>query len=145
MSPGRGRGAVPPSAAIGAAPQGQPGTMRAGDPVGARDLPRWDARSISCTDSAPSDALPHEMAALQGLLQAQAEIRRREVMQQTGSGMGGMGRQGQDLSALFDKELQRQQRTNYETRSQVEQTPERQDGTSARSIGFATWRGGRRS
>ncbi|MDQ3214032.1 MAG: hypothetical protein M3Q85_15245, partial [Acidobacteriota bacterium] len=62
------------------------------------------------------EALPHEMAALNGLLQAQAEIRRREIARQqaTGSGSGG-NRSGQDLSALFDKELQRQQQTNYET------------------------------
>ena len=74
-------------------------------------------------------ALNHEMAALQALLRAQAEIRRREVMQQQASGAssGGAGRQGQDLSALFDKELQRQQRTNYETRSQVEERPDQKD------------------
>ncbi len=73
------------------------------------------------------DAIPHEMAALQGLLQAQSEIRRRQVAQQQASGSGnGGGRQGQDLSALFDKELQRQQRNNYETRSQVDQRPERE-------------------
>jgi archaellum component FlaC len=77
------------------------------------------------------EALPHEMAALQALLQAQAEIRRREVMQQSGSSGGGLGRQGQDLSALFDKELQRQQRTNYETRSQIESRPDKRDYTSA--------------
>ncbi len=41
--------------------------------------------------------------------------------------MGGLGRQGQDLSALFDKELQRQQRTNYETRSQTETRADRQE------------------
>ena len=45
--------------------------------------------------------------------------------------MGGLGRQGQDLSALFDKELQRQQRTNYETRSQTETRADRQEGESA--------------
>src|SRR5207237_5489913 len=62
------------------------------------------------------DALPHEMAALNALLQAQAEARRREVLRQQASGGGnGTGRSGQDLSALFDKELQRQQQTNYET------------------------------
>jgi hypothetical protein len=71
------------------------------------------------------DALPHEMAALKGLLQAQAEIRRREVMQQQANGpSGGSGRQGEDLSALFDKELQRNQRTNYETRSQIDERPD---------------------
>ena len=70
------------------------------------------------------------MAALQGLLQAQAEIRRREVAQQAGASMGGLGRQGQDLSALFDKELQRQQRTNYETRSQTETRADKEAGES---------------
>lgn len=78
----------------------------------------------------PGDALAHEMAALQALLQAQAEIRRHEVAQ-SGASSGGMGRQGQDLSALFDKELQRQQRTNYETQSRVEQSPDRRDDRSA--------------
>jgi hypothetical protein len=78
------------------------------------------------------EAIPHEMAALQGLLQAQAEVRRRQVSQQaSGASNGGAGRQGQDLSALFDKELQRQQRTNYETRSQVEERPDQPDDQSA--------------
>ncbi len=77
------------------------------------------------------DAIPHEMAALTGLLKAQAEIKRRQVSQgASGSGNGG-NRSSQDLTALFDKELQRQQRTNYENRASVEQKPERsgaQDG-----------------
>ncbi len=77
----------------------------------------------------PADALTHEMAALRGLLQAQAEIRLREVGQAAGG--GGMGRQGQDMSALFDKELQRQQRTNYETQARVEETPDRDGHKSA--------------
>jgi hypothetical protein len=78
------------------------------------------------------EALPHEMAALQGLLQAQAEIRRRQVSQQANGASGnGYGRQGQDLSALFDKELQRQQRTNYENRSQIEERPDNQQEDSA--------------
>jgi hypothetical protein len=69
------------------------------------------------------DAIPHEMAALNGLLRAQAEVRRRQVSQgASGSGNGG-NRSGQDLTALFDKELQRQQRTNYETRSSSEEKP----------------------
>ena len=82
-------------------------------------------------DQRTGEALPHEMAALQGLLQAQAEIRRREVALQAGASMGGLGRQGQDLSALFDKELQRQQRTNYETRSQTETRADKDAGESA--------------
>jgi hypothetical protein len=65
-----------------------------------------------------ADALPQEMAALHHLLRAQAEIRRREVQRQQATG-GGSGRftnrQEQDLSQLFDRELARQQQTNYET------------------------------
>ena len=74
-----------------------------------------------------SNALPHEMEALNQLLHAQAEIRRREVARQQAAGGGGSGRAGQDLSALFDQELRRQQQTNYETRSSARQrsaTPE---------------------
>ena len=72
------------------------------------------------------DAIPHEMAALNGLLEAQAEVRRREISRQANAGGGGgSNRSGQDLSALFDKELQRQQRTNYESRSQVDERPDR--------------------
>ncbi len=78
------------------------------------------------------DAIPHEMAALNGLLQAQAEVRRRQVMQQANaSGSGGGNRAGQDLSALFDKELQRQQRTNYEQRSAVETRPDERQSNDA--------------
>ena len=71
-------------------------------------------------------ALPHEMAAFNYLLQAQAEIRRREVSRPQTAVGGGSGRPGQDLSALFDQELRRQQQTNYETRSPSGQpdTPE---------------------
>ena len=93
---------------------------------------RWAAPCSSSTARTPKDAIPHEMAALQGLLQAQAEVRRRQVSQQAnGASSGGSGRQGQDLSALFDKELQRQQRTNYETRSQIEERPDQKNGDSA--------------
>ena len=70
-------------------------------------------------------AIPHEMAALNALLQAQAEIRKRQVAQQQNNGGGGGGnRQSQDLSNLFDRELKRQQQTNYETKAQVETQPE---------------------
>jgi hypothetical protein len=70
------------------------------------------------------DALAHEMAALNGLLQAQAEVRRRQVTQSTGGGGGGGNRAEQDLSALFDKELQRDQKTRYENRPSVESRAE---------------------
>ena len=77
-------------------------------------------------------ALPHEMAALQKLLQAQAEISRRQVQQNVnGAAQGGTSRVGQDLSALFDRELQRQQRTNYESKSQIEERPDEGNKESA--------------
>ena len=67
-----------------------------------------------------AEAIPHEMAALNALLQAQAEVRRRQVSQQRSGGSGFGNRQTQDLSNLFDRELKRQQRTNYETTTDVE-------------------------
>ncbi len=68
------------------------------------------------------EAIPHEMAALNHLLRAQAEIRQREVSRRQAAVGGGSGRPGQDLSALFDQELRRQQQTNYETRSSAVQS-----------------------
>ncbi len=66
----------------------------------------------------PNDAVPHEMAAYNELLKMQAEITRRQVSRQRSAGGGGGGRSGnQDLSALFDEELLRQQETNYENRN----------------------------
>jgi hypothetical protein len=64
-----------------------------------------------------SAALPYEMTALNELLRADAEVRRREVQRQQANSGGGRGqnRQQQDLSSLFDRELARQQQTNYET------------------------------
>ena len=64
-----------------------------------------------------AEALPHEMTALNELLRAQAEVRRREIQQQqaNGNGGGGSNRRQQDISSLFDRELARQQQTNYET------------------------------
>ncbi|MEO6238926.1 MAG: hypothetical protein ABIQ52_18170, partial [Vicinamibacterales bacterium] len=70
------------------------------------------------------DALPHEMAALNALLRAQAEVRRRQLQQQNNGGGGNGNRQGQDLSNLFDRELKRQQQTNYESKAQVETQPD---------------------
>ena len=77
------------------------------------------------------EALPHEMAALNGLLQLQAEVRRRQVTQGTGAGNAWGNRVGQDLSALFDKELQRQQRNNYETRAAAEIKPDSVDNQAS--------------
>src|SRR5262249_47058197 len=77
-----------------------------------------------------TDALPHEMEALNELLKAQAENKRKQVARQQQGGGGGTGNTGsEDLSALFDRELQRQQQTNYENRPSTSQnnTPEKND------------------
>jgi archaellum component FlaC len=67
------------------------------------------------------------MDTFNALLKAQAEVRRRQLMQQAnGANSAGNGRQGQDLSSLFDRELKRQQRTNYEAGSPIEQQAENQ-------------------
>jgi archaellum component FlaC len=63
-------------------------------------------------------ATPHEMEALNQLLKANAENRRRQIntsSQQASSGSGGGNRSERDLSSLFDRELRRQEQTNYET------------------------------
>ncbi|HVJ26723.1 MAG TPA: hypothetical protein VM493_04245 [Vicinamibacterales bacterium] len=82
------------------------------------------------------EAITHEMTALNGLMQAQAEVRRHEIAQQQNSNGGSRGgnRQSQDLSALFDKELQRQQRTNYEQRSRIEERPQQENQDAADRI-----------
>ena len=81
-----------------------------------------------------SGALPHEMTALNELLRAQAEVRKRQVQRQQQNAMGGRGsnRQQQDLSSLFDRELARQQSTNYETPNSAEtREEEKTDDASA--------------
>ena len=76
---------------------------------------RAAAASLRANDTAA--AIPSEMTALNGLLQAQAEVRRTQVSLQPPAG-GAFGPQPrEDLSALFDRELRREQRTNYEDRA----------------------------
>ena len=103
----------------------------AGDPV--RDAVDAMTRALEQLQTQKTaGAIPHEMAALNALLQAQAEIRKRQVQQQQNNGGGGNGnRQGQDLSNLFDRELKRQQQTNYETKAQVETQPDAEKTDSA--------------
>jgi len=130
MAPNRGRPArYPLQVQPPAGPAGVVRQNRTADPVSTA-ISAMGRAVDHLQGQKPADALTHEMAALQALLQAQAEIRRREVGQASAGGAG-MGRQGQDLSALFDKELQRQQRTNYETQSRAEQGPDRADHQSA--------------
>jgi hypothetical protein len=130
MTSRRRRGRFDMPQQVAPSPQ-RPPRQGAGDPV-AGAIQAMSRALQQLQGQRTKEALPHEMAALQGLLQAQAEIRRREVMQQQANGAsGGSGRQSEDLSALFDKELQRQQRTNYETRSQLEERPDQTDRHSA--------------
>jgi hypothetical protein len=124
---GRTRGAPPqrlgPDAAV------QPG---GGDDPIANAVAAMEKAFQQLAADRTKDALTHEMAALNGLLQAQAEVRRRQVTQQANAGGGGGGnRSEQDLSALFDKELQRDQKTNYENRASVETQPEKDKQESA--------------
>lgn len=126
-APPQEQGPAPPQKA---GPQfgGQPATTS--DPVAA--AVEAMARALQQLQTLKTaDAIPHEMAALNALLQAQAEVRRRQLTQQTGGGSYGGGRQGQDLSNLFDRELKRQQKTNYESKAQVETTPDAQRNDSA--------------
>ena len=78
-------------------------------------------RAVTSLDALnTSAAMPPEMQALNALLKAQADVKRREISrEQAGSGRGDNNR-NYDMSALFDKELQRQQQTNYETKSSSE-------------------------
>ncbi len=76
-------------------------------------------------------AITHEMDALNQLLKAEAEIRRRQLARQQSGQGGGRGRSGnEDLSALFDQELMRQQ-TNYQQQNSVESRQESTKGASA--------------
>jgi hypothetical protein len=112
-------------------PADTPGTRTGGDPAAAA-LEAMGRAQDQLQTARTKEALTHEMAALNGLLQVQAEIRRRQVSQQAnGAGGTGSNRAEQDLSALFDKELQRQQRTNYETRPSVETAPDRAESDGA--------------
>ena len=125
---GRGRFDVPQQITPGG-----PRTARQSDGEGVAGAIAAMSRAVEhLQGQRTKDALTHEMAALQALLKAQAEIRRREVaLQQASGASSGGGGASEDLSALFDKELQRQQSTKYETRSQLEERPDQKDQDSA--------------
>ncbi len=103
-----------PGAVIGGSEDEQPALLAAA---------RAMARAERLLDAVkPNEALPSEMEALNHLLRAEAEIQRRDIArQQANSNGGGSNRNQQDLSSLFDRELQRQQETNYETPQSVEE------------------------
>jgi hypothetical protein len=66
--------------------------------------------------AATGTALPSEMEALAALLRAQAAIRRTRISR-GGSGQSAAWQPREDLSALFDRDLRREQETNYENRA----------------------------
>jgi hypothetical protein len=105
---------------------GEPAAPRAGETLPEEDHMTAAAEAMGKAAAAlealkTGAALPPELEALDRLLKAQADVKRREVArQQAGSG-GGQNRSNMDVSSLFDKELQRQQQTNYENRSTAEQ------------------------
>lgn len=108
-----GRGAAPP-----------PPDLKAGETMPEEDEMGAAAEAMGQAVTAlqalkTGDARRPEMEALNHLLKAQADVKKREVMrQQAGSGAGS-NRSNYDLSSLFDKELQKQQ-TNYETKTSAE-------------------------
>jgi len=82
------------------------------------------SRAVTSLDALKTnDALPPEMQALNHLLKAQAEIKRRQIStNQSAAGAANTNR-NYDLSTLFDRELQRQQQTSYETPSTAGRQP----------------------
>lgn len=110
--------------------QGQPPVQEPPSPIRLAAEAMGKAQA-SLDKLSTNGALPHEAEALNQLLKAEAEIRRRQVAQQQNGGGGGQQRANQDLSALFDRELLRQQQTNYETPSSIEERQAQENTNSA--------------
>ena len=107
-----GRAAVPPPEPVEAPAEEDPATLLA------RAGASMELASAALDGGRAKGALEHENAALNDLLKIEAQVRRTEIAQAQSQGVGGGGGGGnQDLSALFDRELQRQQQTNYENRA----------------------------
>ncbi len=116
----------------GPVPQVDPGDAPGGD---ALDL-AIDAMAEAETElrgQRTAAAIPPEMTAFNQLLRAQADMGPTQVTQQAsrrGPG-GGMGAR-EDLSALFDRDLRRDQQTNYEHRSPSEAPDEAREEDEVR-------------
>jgi hypothetical protein len=108
-------------------PEPAPGQPRAGEVMPEEDSMAAAAREMgqavqSLDQLSTSAALPPELEALNHLLKAQAQVKKRQIArQQAGAGGPGNNNRNYDVSTLFDKELQRQQQTNYETPTSAEQ------------------------
>jgi uncharacterized protein DUF4175 len=112
----QGRGGQPP----------QPPGPKAGETLPEEDEMTLAAgamgKAITSLDALKTNpALQPEMEALNHLLKAQADVKKREVNQQQAGSGAGNNRSNYDISTLFDKELKKQQQTNYETKSTAEQ------------------------
>lgn len=114
MTPGRGR---PADAGVGPRGAADDGDAEAQGRALAAAVEAMDAASAALDAQDTASALPHETDALNRLLTAQAAVRRRQVSMQPGGGSGGQAQL--DLSALFDRELRREQETSFETGGQL--------------------------
>jgi hypothetical protein len=126
--PRRGRGGVQPRRPGVATP---PDTLKAGQTTSEEDAMTAAASAMgravqSLNALKTGQALAPEMDALNHLLKAQADVKKREVSRQQAPGEAGSNRTTQDMSRMFDKELQSQQQTNYETPKNAQQ-PEQPD------------------
>ena len=89
------------------------------------------ARAVTALRAASTgEALPAETEALAALLRAQAAIRRSRVAR-GGSGQSAGWQPREDLSRLFDRDLRREQETNYENRPS---TPPAESGAGSDAL-----------
>ncbi|MBS1817405.1 MAG: hypothetical protein JSU08_05730 [Acidobacteria bacterium] len=109
---------------------GQPPVPRVGQATAEEDAMTTASKAMgravtSLNGLKTSEALPHEMEALNALLKAQADVRKRQIQRQQAGQGAGQNRSTEDLSSLFDKELAKHQQTNYENKTSAEQTEDR--------------------
>lgn len=113
----------------------QPPPPAPGTPGVGQSMPEEDAMTtaskamgkavVSLTALKTAEAMPPEMEALNALLKAQSDVKKRQIQQQQASGASGQNRSTEDLSSLFDKELAKNQQTNYENKTSAEQTEDK--------------------
>jgi DNA repair exonuclease SbcCD ATPase subunit len=150
--PGRGGpGPQPPG------PPPPPGAPRAGQTLEEENVLDTAAKAMGDAVAhlnalRTTDAVGPEMEALNQLIRAQGDVRKREIQQQRTAANSGNDHRNQDLSSVFDKELARQQQTNYETAnrasrdeqaqtenaiSKIEELARRQDDLAGRQQALA--------
>lgn len=111
-------------------PQPTPGVPRAGQAMPEEDAMTTASNAMGKAVTAlnglkTTEAMPHEMAALNALLKAQADVKKRQIQRQQAGQGSGQNRSTEDLSSLFDKELAKNQQTNYENKTSSEQTEDK--------------------